>query len=160
MDSNPKLSEIVRQIFRHPFRQSRHQNSLLLGRRSPNPFNQVIDLVLCRQNRYLGFDQARGANDLLDTLLLVCIFIRTRRSRHINNLVDPVLELLKRQRTVVDRRRQPETVLDEIRLASVIAVVHPTNLRQRHVRLVDEHQEVFREVVQQRPRCGTCWAPT
>ena len=61
-------------------------------------------------------------------------------------------ELVEAQRPVVERRRQPEAVLDERLLARAVALVHAADLRHRLVRLVDEEQEVVREVVEQRVR--------
>ena len=49
------------------------------------------------------------------------------------------------------RRGQAEAVLHQGLLARAVAGEHPPRLGHRHVRLVDEHQEVVREVIQQRP---------
>ena len=49
---------------------------------------------------------------------------------------------------------QPEAVLDEVALAGHVALVHAADLRHGHVRLVDDQQEVLREVVDQRGRRG------
>ena len=48
-------------------------------------------------------------------------------------------------------RGQAEAVVDQHLLAGAVAVVHAAHLGQRHVRLVDEQQEVVGEVVEQRP---------
>ena len=47
---------------------------------------------------------------------------------------------------------QPEPVVDEVLLARAVALVHPADLRDRHVALVDEHQRARRQVVDQRRR--------
>ena len=67
-------------------------------------------------------------------------------------LPDAPLELLERQRPVVERRGEAEAVLDEVRLARAVAVGHRPQLRERDVALVDHEQEVLREVVEQRRR--------
>ncbi len=61
-------------------------------------------------------------------------------------------ELLEAKRPVVEGRRQPEAVVDERLLAGAVALVHPAELRDRLVRLVDEDHEVLGEVVDERVR--------
>ena len=61
-------------------------------------------------------------------------------------------KLVEHQRPVVERARQPESVLDERQLARAVAVEHAADLRQRDVRLVDDDEEVFGEIVEQARR--------
>ena len=51
-------------------------------------------------------------------------------------------ELVEVQRPVVQGRGQPEPVLDQHQLARPVAVVHPAELRDGDVRLVDDGQEL------------------
>ena len=60
-----------------------------------------------------------------------------------------VEELVELERPVVERRGQPEAVVDERLLARAVALVHAADLRDRLVRLVDEDDEVVGEVVDQ-----------
>ncbi len=80
---------------------------------------------------------------------------RPGRRRHEHELRDLPQELVEAQRPVVERRRQPEAVLDERLLARAIALVHTADLRHRLVRLVHEDEEVVREVVEQRERVSS-----
>ena len=68
--------------------------------------------------------------------------------------MDAVCKLIEGQGAVIIRRRQAEAVVDEAFLACVVAVIHGAHLRQRDVALVDEEDEIVREVVQQRRRRG------
>ena len=61
----------------------------------------------------------------------------------------PLLEL---QRTVVERRRQAEPVLDQRFLARAVALVHGAELRNGLVALVDDEQRVVRQIVEQARR--------
>ena len=61
-------------------------------------------------------------------------------------------ELVEPQRPVVEGRGQAEAVLDEHDLAAAVALVHAVQLGDGDVRLVDEHQEVVGEEVEQRVR--------
>ncbi len=73
--------------------------------------------------------------------------------------MDGRLELLERQRPVVERRRQAEPEVDQDLLAGPVVLVHADDLRDGHVRLVDDQQPVRREVVEQRPRPRARLAP-
>ena len=60
-----------------------------------------------------------------------------------------LLEFVKGQRTVVEGCRKTESIFYEICLARPVATIHATNLGYGDVTLVDDHQEVVREEVQQ-----------
>ena len=92
------------------------------------------------------------ADQLLDGALALLVLVRPGRRGDVDRLVDVLLELLERQRPVVERGRQPEPEVDEDLLARPVVLVHADDLRDRHVRLVDDEQPVRREVVEQRPR--------
>ena len=62
------------------------------------------------------------------------------------------LEFIEPQRPIVERGRQTESVVDEIFLARTIAAIHAANLRHGHMALIDEHQRIARQVVDQRRR--------
>ena len=68
------------------------------------------------------------------------------------HLLHVLLELFELERPVVERARQAEAVLDERLLARAVAAVHRADLRHGLVRLVDDEQEVLREVVDERGR--------
>ncbi len=101
-----------------------------------------------------GSMQPRRANELLDDDALRLARARTRpasptrRSRwrtwssNSSNLSGPVVE----------RARQAEAVLDERLFARAVAAVHRLQLRHGLVRLVDDDEEVLREVVDERRR--------
>ena len=74
---------------------------------------------------------------------------RRRDEHHLRHLLE---ELVEAQRPVVERRREPEAEVDERLLARAVALVHAADLRHGLVRLVDEDDEVVREVVEQRER--------
>ena len=107
-----------------------------------------------------GSTRPVGPDDLLDELAAgLAHLVVARGRREVHRLADAVGELLPGQRAVVGGRRQPEAVLDEVALAGHVALVHAADLRHRHVRLVDDQQEVVREVVDQRRGGGARPAP-
>ena len=85
--------------------------------------------------------------------------VRPRRGRHVEGLGDVGAELLEHERAVVEGRREPEAVLDQRLLARAVAVVHPPDLRHGHVRLVDDHERVRRQIVHQGGRVLTGLPP-
>src|SRR5258706_446167 len=116
---------------------------------------KVVDLAVGLAHLDLGVDEAGGPDDLVDHLPGALDLVRARCGGDVDRLVEAGLELLERQGTVVQGARQPEPVLDEDLLARAVASPHAVHLRDADVRLVDEHQEVRREVVEQRPRAAT-----
>ena len=86
----------------------------------------------------------RLGDGLRDAVLVV-----SRRRAREDDLVDLPLELGEGERTVVLRARQAEPVVDELLLARLVAVVHRPQLRHGDVALVDDREEVVREVVEQ-----------
>ena len=62
------------------------------------------------------------------------------------------LKLFKLERTVIERRRQAETVLHQRLFARPVPAVHTADLRDRDVGLIDDQQTIGRQVVKQRRR--------
>ena len=75
-----------------------------------------------------------------------------RRRRDEHRLAHLAFEFLELQRPVVERRRQAKAVVDQRGLARAVAVVHAAELADHDVALVEEHQRVLRQVVDQRRR--------
>ena len=63
-----------------------------------------------------------------------------------------MLELLERERPVVQRARQPETVRHQHFLPRPVAVIHAVQLRNRLVAFVQKHERIVRQVIQQSGR--------
>ena len=140
------LLQVVGEVLGHALGERGDQHPLaLLARPLTDLAEQVVDLALDRADLDHRIDQAGGPDDLLDhDALESCSSYspgvadtrdHPRHQRH---------ELVEAERPVVERRRQPEAVLDQRLLAGAIAVEHPADLRQRHVRLVDHDEEVGR----------------
>ena len=90
---------------------------------------QVVDLAVHGPHLDLGVEDARRADDLLDddALTLLQLVVGGRGGDE-HDVVVERLELLERERSVVERTRQAEAVLDEVELAGAVAVVHPAHL--------------------------------
>ena len=73
-------------------------------------------------------------------------------------MVCHLLELLKFEGTVVHGRRQTEAILHEVDLAGTVATIHGMYLRHTHVALVDDHQVILREKVEQAVGTSTGFA--
>ena len=107
---------------------------------------------------FVGFTMTSGSTSPVGrticstTWLLCCSSYVARRGRHEHALVDALEHFLEAQRTVVARARETEAVLDQFVLAAQVAEVLAVQLRHGHVALVDDEQEVVREVVEQGER--------
>ena len=58
-----------------------------------------------------------------------------------------VLELLEVERPVVQGGWEPEAMFDERFFPRPVSVVHPSDLRDRGVRFIDDGYEILREIV-------------
>ena len=137
-DPEAVLEQVLGQVLGHLLGQGRDQDALVALGADPDLVHQVVDLVLGLAHLDLGVDDAGRPHDLLDHALGVRALPRARRRRDQHHLPDAVEELVELQRPVVDRRRQPEAVVDQRRLAREVALVHAPDLRDRLVGLVDE----------------------
>ena len=84
-------------------------------------------------------------------------FCRSRAD--IDDLVRQLHELVEIERPIIERAGQAKPVIDEHCLARAIAFIHPTDLRDRGVRFIDDHQKIFRKKVDDRVRLRTGRAP-
>ena len=123
----------------------------LCSPRSPQAdlVEKIVDLPLGGANHHLGVDQARGPNDLLHHLSGArdLEFARSRRKEH--HLVGFLEPLVEPKWPIVLGGWEPEAVLDQHLFAGTIPLELPTDLRDRHVGLVDNGQIVLREIVEQ-----------
>ena len=152
LDLHAQFLQVVRQVLGHLLGQGRDQSALAALDPTADLLEQVVDLALGRADGDLWVDDASRPDELLDVPLAALQFIRPRRRAHVDRLVDRRLELLERERPVVERRRQPEPEVDQDLLARPVVLVHADDLRDRHVRLVDDQEPVRREIVEQGPR--------
>ena len=148
------FGQIFRQILRHLLCQRRDKRALALVRRGVDLADQIVDLSLDGAHKDLRVEQARGADDLLGNLPGTAALILGRCRRNIDCLMDAFCEFVEGQWSVIIGRRQAEAVVNKTFLARVIAVIHGAHLRQRYMTLIDEEDEIVREIVQQRRRRG------
>ena len=147
------LLQIVGEILRHPLRERRDEHALAASLAQRICAEQIVDLPAHRAHLDLRIDEPRRTNDLLDDDALGQLQLElARRRRHEERARRERQELVEHQRPVVERARQTESVVDERQLARAIAVEHAADLRQRDVRLVDDHEEILGEVVEEARR--------
>ena len=122
-------------------------------------FEEVVDLPLGGLDDDERVDQARRANDLLDHAVGALKLVGAGRRGQVDGLADARRELVPLEGAVVHRGGQAEPIVDEGALTRHVALEHRADLRDGHVRLVDDEQEVVGEVVQQRVRRRAGSAP-
>ena len=143
----------IRQILRHLFRERRDQNLISFFRFFIDLGKQVVDLSFYRTDGNFRIQKPCRADDLLGAEELMLRLILTGRCRNEKHLVDLAFELLKLQRTVVQRRRKAEAEVHQGLLSRTVSVIHRSDLRDRHMRLVHNDQKVvFIKVDQGRRR--------
>ena len=76
----------------------------------------------------------------------------------VDHLVDSLLELLEAEWAVVEGGWQTVAILHEIGLPAAVAAIHGAYLWNGDVTLVDNHQIVFREEVEQAVRSFACFS--
>ena len=146
---DPVLVQIVGQVLGHALGQGRDQHAFALFHPQIDFRQQIVHLGSRRPHLDHRVDQAGGTHDLLDHLTRVRVLVVGRRGGNKNRLRQQLFEFVEAQRPVVQRTRQPETVVDQIFLPRTVALVHATDLRNRDVRFIDEHQCIARQVVDQ-----------
>ena len=148
-DPNAQLDQVVGQVLGHFLGQRRDEHALLGLGAGVDLGDQVVDLALGRLHDHLRIDEPGGPHDLLDDLLRLLELVLSRRGRHEDHLVHVLDELVEPQGPVVERGREPETVLDECLLAGPVTLVLSVQLWDGDVRLVEHAEEVVREVIEQ-----------
>ena len=154
-----ELVEVVRELLRHPLRESRDDRPLAALRAATDPFEEVVDLALGGSDFDVRVDDAGGPDELLHDPLAPLELVRARRRAHVDRPVNGRLELLEGERPVVQRGREAEPEVDEDLLPRPVVLVHPDDLRDGHVALVDDEEPVRWEVVEERPRPRAGVAP-
>ena len=147
---DPEVGEVLRQLLRQPFRQGGDEHPLIPLNAGIDLIDEVIDLILGRANLYPRVEETRRADQLLDDDAVALLqLIVARRGGDVDHVALHLLKLIEAERTIVDRRREAEAVGDEVLLPLPVAAIHPPHLGDRDVALVDDHQVVLGEVVEE-----------
>src|SRR5262245_55436699 len=113
-DSDPQLLIVLSEILGHPFGQRRHEHPGTLSCTLSDFGQKIIDLAFDWPDLDWRIDQPRRTDDLLhDYATRHRQLVRPWRCRDEDGLPRPFFPFPERQRTIVERRRQPEPELDE-----------------------------------------------
>lgn len=147
------VEQIGSEFLRHTFGESSNERSLILLPSLFDLLHEVIDLVEGRPNIDNGVEQTRRSDNLFDELATGFLqFIVGRCCGNIDGLRLQFGKLLELQWSVVGSGGESEPVFNEIRLARLVASVHGLNLRYGYMGLVNDQQEILREIVEQAER--------
>ena len=152
LHTNSYIAHISCQVFRHPLGQRRHQNLMMACHFLVDLRDQIIDLSFHRPHIHFRIQQAGRPDDLLRAEQFMGRLIIRGRCRHKQHLIDVLLKLAEVQRPVVQRRRQPESVVHQCILPRSVSRVHSPDLRNRHMGLVYNNKEVILKVIHQGKR--------
>ena len=151
-DADTRFGEIVRQILCHLLGQCRDKHLVLCRYFPPDLRNQIVNLTVRPADVNFRIQKSRRTDHLLCAEQFMFLFIFAGCSRAKQHLIDFALELPEIQRPVIERRRKTEAVVHERLLAVPVSVIHGTDLRYRHMRLIDDNQVVVREEIHQGKR--------
>ena len=152
--AHAELGVVLGQVLGHALGQRRDQHALVRRHALADLAEQIVDLPADRPHLDLRIEQPGRADDLLDDHALRSSRARSRpasprrrspgstRSSHSSNLSGRL--------SSADGRRKPYSTSVSLRERSPRYIA--ADLRHRLVRLVDDQQEVLREVVDQRRR--------
>ena len=124
LDLDAELAQVVGEVLGHPLGERRDEDPLAALHPLADPLHEVVDLALGRADRDGRVDDAGGPDQLLDDPLAPLQLVGPGRGAHVDRLVDGGLELLERERPVVERRREPEPEVDQDLLAGPVVLVH------------------------------------
>ena len=74
---------------------------------------------------------------------------------YIDDLVRDLHKFVEIERTIIERTRQAKAVIYQHGLAGAVTFIHAADLRDGGVRLINHHQKILREKVDDRVRLGT-----
>src|SRR5690606_22549025 len=135
------------------------QHPLLLGDTQLDLTQKIIHLCGGGPDFDLWIDQAGRPYHLFDYIVRAFDFILGGRRRHKNRLTHALLELLHFERTVVQRRRQPEPISHQGFLARTVSLVHGAELAHGDVALINEHKGIGGKIIDERGRWLTRGRP-
>src|SRR5215467_9323518 len=103
---------VLTEIFSHPFRQCRDENATALCNFCSHLSQQMINLPFCRSYLNDRIKKSCRSDDLFDdNATRMLQFVGTWCGGDMDDLIEQSLELLKLQRSIVDCRRQTESIL-------------------------------------------------
>ena len=146
---HPHLQQVVGQVLGHLLGERGNQHPLLHFDTLLDLIEQIVDLALGGLDDDLGVHQPGGADDLFDDLAGVLQLPTARRRRQQDRLVGSLEPFVEPEGPIVHGREEPESMLDENLLATSVALVLAVKLWDGHMALVENHEEVVREVVHQ-----------
>src|SRR5450759_2626071 len=147
--SYPDIFEILRQIFRHAFREGRNEDPFFGCGSLTNFPHQIVDLIFHRPDLDFRIDKT-GRTDHLFYKRPFAFFhlVGTWSRAHENYLVDHPFPLVKLERTIIERRGETESVFDKRFFARTVAKIHSAYLRHRDVRFICDEKKVLWKIVE------------
>ncbi len=147
----------VRQVLGHLLCQGRHQDAFAPSRHLRDAPEQDVHLPLDRIQFDFRVEKPGRTVDLLDNDSAGLFqFVVSGSRAHEEDLVRiDRLEFVEIHRAVVERARQAEPVLHEIRLARPVSLGHAAYLRNARMAFVNHQEPVVAKIVEQRKRPRT-----
>ena len=149
-DAHARLLIVLREVLGHALGEGGDEHPLLALGPGADLVQEIVHLVARGAHGDPRIHQACRADDLLDHgVPRLLQLVGVGGGRDVDRLPHARRELVEVQRPVVEGGGQAEAVLHQGLLARAVAEVHPAHLGDGHVTLVDDHQGVLGEVVDQ-----------
>ncbi len=144
------FEQVVREILGHFLGQSGDEYTFVVGDAPFHHFHQIVDLPFGRPNHNFRVNEAGRSNDLLNDLAGHAQFVLTRCGRQEDALVNAPEHFFERERTVVARRGQAKTMLNEHVFAAAVPGKLSMELGYSDVAFVNHKEIVVGKIVKQR----------
>ena len=156
LHAHSHVAVVLCQLFRHSLGQGGDQDAIPLCDAVPDLSQKIVHLVLDGPHDNLRIHETRRPDDLLHHLAPRPLeLVRSWGGRDVEELPHAVPEFVEGERPVVDGRRKSKAEFHQSLFPGSVAPVHSLDLRHGHVTLVQNHQGVRGEIIQQ---CGRRFA--
>ena len=144
-----EVFHVIGEILRHPFRERRDQYLIMIFNFLIDFTDQIIDLSLDRTHVHIRIQQTGRAYDLFRAEQFMFLLILAGRRRDEHDLINSLLKFREVERTVIEGTRKAESVVDQCHLSASVTVIHGTDLRNCHMRLVHDNKEIIPKIINQ-----------
>ena len=149
---DPQIPHIIGQLLRHPLGKCGDENFVVIFHFFIDLSHQIINLPFHRPHLHLGIQKPGGTDNLLRPEHFMIFLIFSRRRRHKQHLIHPLLKFREIQWPIVLGRRKSEPVIHQRGLSGLVPGIHSPDLGNRLVGLIDNDQIIISEIVHQRIR--------
>jgi hypothetical protein len=149
-DSNSQLLKVGGKILGGSFGKCGDEDSFFANRSLGDFVEEIVNLSFEGSDDYRRIDKPRGANDEFDYGRVLAKFPWSWGGGHANDLVLAGKELFEIEGSIVEGRRKSKPEIHEDGFSRSVSCIHPADLRNGRMGLVDDGKKVFGKEVEER----------